>query len=73
MSLCRKSGVSKLFKETAQHIVNHESPRTTMLYDRRQENVALDEVELNNASPGLPAVDDAETVLGGSPPERVRP
>ena len=31
--------------ETAQHIANHESPRTTMLYDRRQEEISLDEVE----------------------------
>jgi site-specific recombinase XerD len=31
--------------EAAQHIVNHESLRTTKLYDRRQEAIALDEVE----------------------------
>ena len=31
--------------ETAQHIANHQSPRTTMLYDRRQEEISLDEVE----------------------------
>ena len=31
--------------ETAQHIANHEFPRTTMLYDRRQEEISLDEVE----------------------------
>ena len=31
--------------ETAQHIANHASPRTTMLYDRRQEEISLDEVE----------------------------
>ena len=31
--------------ETAQHIANHESPRTTKLYDRRQEEISLDEVE----------------------------
>ena len=31
--------------ETAQHIANHQSPRTTMLYDRRQEDISLDEVE----------------------------
>ena len=43
--LCRKSGLSELFQETAQHIANHESPRTTMLYDRRQEEISLDEVE----------------------------
>ena len=27
--------------ETAQHIANHESPRTTKLYDRRQEDISL--------------------------------
>ena len=31
--------------ETAQHIVNHKSPRTTKLYDRRQDEISLDEVE----------------------------
>ena len=31
--------------ETAQHIANHASPRTTMLYDRRQEEISLDEAE----------------------------
>ena len=31
--------------EHAQHIVNHESPRTTKLYDRRQDEISLDEVE----------------------------
>jgi hypothetical protein len=31
--------------ETAQHITNHESPRTTKLYDRRQDEISLDEVE----------------------------
>ena len=29
----------------AQHIANHESPRTTKLYDRRQDDISLDEVE----------------------------
>src|SRR5665213_1155729 len=29
----------------AQHIANHESPRTTKLYDRRQDEISLDEVE----------------------------
>ena len=28
-----------------QHIANHESPRTTKLYDRRQDEISLDEVE----------------------------
>ena len=31
--------------EMAQHIANHESPRTTKLYDRRTEEISLDEVE----------------------------
>ena len=30
--------------ENAQHIANHESPRTTKLYDRRQDEISLDEV-----------------------------
>ena len=29
----------------AQHIANHESPRTTKLFDRRDEEISLDEVE----------------------------
>jgi integrase/recombinase XerD len=28
-----------------QHIANHESPRTTKLYDRRQDEISLDEIE----------------------------
>ena len=31
--------------ELAQHIANHESPRTTKLYDRRQNEISLDEIE----------------------------
>jgi integrase/recombinase XerD len=31
--------------EAAEHIANHESPRTTKLYDRRQDEISLDEVE----------------------------
>jgi integrase/recombinase XerD len=31
--------------EAAQQIANHESPRTTKLYDRRDEEISLDEVE----------------------------
>ena len=31
--------------QIAQHIANHESPRTTKLYDRRQDEISLDEVE----------------------------
>lgn len=31
--------------ENAQAITNHESPRTTKLYDRRSEDIFLDEVE----------------------------
>ena len=38
----RATGITAYLKnngtlETAQHIANHQSPRTTMLYDRRQE------------------------------------
>ena len=32
-------------RRTAQHIANHESPRTTKLYDRRQEEISLAEAE----------------------------
>ena len=31
--------------ETAQQLANHESPRTTKLYDRRHDEISLDEVE----------------------------
>lgn len=46
----RATGITAYLKnngalETAQHIANHESPRTTKLYDRRQDEVSLDEVE----------------------------
>ena len=46
----RGTGITAYLKnkgtlEAAQHIANHESPRTTKLYDRRQDEIALDEVE----------------------------
>ena len=46
----RATGITAYLKnsgtlETAQHIANHESPRTTKLYDRREEEISLDEVE----------------------------
>jgi integrase/recombinase XerD len=46
----RATGITAYLKnkgtlEHAQHIANHESPRTTKLYDRRQEEISLDEVE----------------------------
>ncbi len=41
-SACLKS---KGTLEAAQHIANHESPRTTKSYDRRQDEISLDEVE----------------------------
>jgi len=46
----RATGITAYLKnkgtlETAQYIANHESPRTTKLYDRRQDEVSLDEVE----------------------------
>jgi hypothetical protein len=31
--------------ELAQQMANHESPRTTSLYDRRNDQLSLDEVE----------------------------
>jgi site-specific recombinase XerD len=46
----RATGITAYLKnngtlEAAQHIANHESPRTTKLYDRRQDKISLDEVE----------------------------
>jgi site-specific recombinase XerD len=46
----RATGITAYMKnggklETAQQIANHESPRTTKLYDRRDEEISLDEVE----------------------------
>jgi site-specific recombinase XerD len=46
----RATGITTYLKnggrlEMAQHIANHESPRTTKLYDRRQDEITLDEVE----------------------------
>jgi integrase/recombinase XerD len=46
----RATGIAAYLKnkgtlETAQHIANHEAPRTTKLYDRRQDEISLDEVE----------------------------
>ncbi|MGH9396079.1 MAG: tyrosine-type recombinase/integrase [Terriglobia bacterium] len=47
----RATGIAAYLKnpnsrlEVAQHLANHESPRTTKLYDRREEEVSLDEVE----------------------------
>jgi integrase/recombinase XerD len=46
----RATGITAYLKnsgklEIAQHIANHESPRTTKLYDRRQDEISLDEVE----------------------------
>ena len=46
----RATGITAYLKnkgtlETAQLIANHESPRTTKLYDRRQDEISLDEVE----------------------------
>ena len=46
----RATGVTAYLKnsgklEVAQHIANHESPRTTKLYDRRQDEISLDEIE----------------------------
>jgi integrase/recombinase XerD len=46
----RATGITAYLKnkgtlEAAQHIANHESPRTTKLYDHRQDEISLDEVE----------------------------
>ena len=46
----RATGITAYLKnsgklEVAQHIANHESPRTTKLYDRRQDEISLYEVE----------------------------
>jgi integrase/recombinase XerD len=45
----RATGITAYLKngtlEAAHHIANHESPRTTKLYDRRQDEISLDEVE----------------------------
>ena len=46
----RATGITAYLKnsgklEVAQHIANHESPRTTKLYDRRPDEISLDEVE----------------------------
>jgi site-specific recombinase XerD len=46
----RATGITAYLKnsgklEVAQHIANHESPRTTKLYDRRRDEISLDEIE----------------------------
>jgi hypothetical protein len=46
----RATGITAYLKnkgtlEVAQHLANHESPRTMKLYDRRQDEISLDEVE----------------------------
>jgi len=46
----RATGITAYLKnkgilEAAQHIANRESPRTTKLYDRRSDEISLDEVE----------------------------
>ncbi len=47
---CRATGITAYLKnggrlEVAQQMAAHESPRTTKLYDRREEEISLDEVE----------------------------
>jgi integrase len=49
----RATGITTYLKnsgtlEMAQHIASHDSPRTTKLYDRREEAISLDEVERIN-------------------------
>jgi integrase/recombinase XerD len=46
----RATGITAYLKnkgtlEAAQQLANHESPRTTKLYDRRSDEISLDEVE----------------------------
>lgn len=46
----RATGITEYLRhggqlEIAQRMANHESPRTTMLYDRRADQISLDEVE----------------------------
>jgi integrase len=46
----RATGITAYLKnsgklEIAQQIANHESPRTTKLYDRRHDEISLDEIE----------------------------
>ena len=46
----RASGITAYLKnsaklEVAQQIANHESPSTTKLYDRRHDEISLDEIE----------------------------
>jgi integrase-like protein len=46
----RATGITAYLKnsgklEVAQQIANHESPRTTKLYDRRHDEISLDEIE----------------------------
>ena len=46
----RATGITAYLKnsgtlETAQHIANHESPRTTKLYDRTNDKIALEDIE----------------------------
>jgi integrase/recombinase XerD len=46
----RATGITAYLKnsgklEVAQQIANHESPRTSKLYDRRQDEISLDEIE----------------------------
>ena len=46
----RATGITAYLKnsgklEVAQQIANHESPRTTKLYDRHQDEISLDEIE----------------------------
>ena len=46
----RATGITAYLKnsgklEVAQQIANRESPRTTKLYDRRQDEISLDEIE----------------------------
>jgi hypothetical protein len=42
---CQARKIGKLCQVEPMHIASHESPRTTKLYDRRQDEISLDEIE----------------------------
>ena len=56
--------------EKAQAMATHESPRTTKLYDRRGDEITLDEIERITIS-GSPALPVDEVVRGGGELSRI--
>jgi hypothetical protein len=70
----RATGIAAYLKnsgklEVAQQIANHESPRTTKLYDRRQDEISLDEIERITIlkKPGVRIAGHSETSILGHP------